>query len=217
MRYAPMVRRIATRLARRLPAHVGLQDLIGYGWMGLTEAFARAPIAMRENEVDAFVSYRVKGAMLDYLRSLDPAAREARNAGRRLTRAQNNLTRSLGRAPEQAEVAAAMGLDEGEYRRLVATVAGVAPPTTETIDLEGLDLESPVRAPDEEAGRRMLCASVADAIAGLPERLREVVRLSYIEECTLREIGQILGVSESRVCQLHAEAMKLLRSTLASV
>lgn len=216
-RFLPMVRRIATRLARRLPSHVSLQDLVSCGFVGLTEAFARASAAMPENELEAFVSCRIKGAMLDHLRSLDPAAREARNASRRIARAMASLTRALGREPESCEVAEALGVDEDEYRRMLSTIAGKTSPITETIDLEGIELESHEKSPEEDAGRRMLCAVVSDAIEQLPPRLREIVRLSYVEDLTLREIGAVLGVSESRVCQLHREAMQKLRQTVGAL
>lgn len=213
-RFLPLVRRIAMRLARRVPSHISVADLVSCGWLGLVEAFSRADPDMPVEEFEAYASHRVKGAMLDYLRGLDPATRQARNASRRVARAIAQLTRQLDRQPEEPEIAASMGLELEAYRELLSTIAGAGMARLEVLDIDQVDPAEDGGAPDEEAGRRMLARAVSDAIVHLPPRLQQVLALYYQEDCTLREIGAVLGVSESRVSQLHTEAMHRLRASV---
>jgi RNA polymerase sigma factor for flagellar operon FliA len=212
--FLPMVRRIAMKIARKVPSHILVGDLISCGWIGLTEAFNRADPKMPPNEFEAYASYRIKGAMLDYLRGLDPSAREARNASRRIARTIATLTKNLNRQPEESEIAKALDLSEDEYRCLLTSVSGAGMARLELVNIDQTEVESPDEAPDEEAAKRMIAESVASAIESLPTRLQQVLALYYQEECTLKEIGSILGVSESRVCQLHTEAMHRLRAAI---
>ncbi len=108
-RFLPLIRRTAMRLARRVPRTVNVADLVGYGWMGLLEAKKRAP-SMPTSEFEAYALYRVRGAMLDYLRTLDPATRAARGTSRRVARAIRDLTGELQRAPEEGEIAERLGI-----------------------------------------------------------------------------------------------------------
>ncbi len=214
-RFLPLVRRIAMRLARRVPSHISIGDLISCGWVGLVEAFARSAPEMPTEEFEAYASHRVRGAMLDYLRGLDPATRQARNASRRVTRSITDLTRDLGRPPEEEEIADALGLDLDGYRNLLTQISSAGMSRLEIVDLDQIDVASDKNeAPDEVADQRMLAAHVAGAIERLPLRLQQVLALYYQEDCTLREIGAVLQVSESRVCQLHAEAMHRLRADI---
>lgn len=213
-RFQPMVRRIAIRLARRVPSHIGINDLIGCGWVGLTEAYARADESMPTEEFEAYASYRIKGAMLDFLRQSDPSAREMRNASRRVARAIASATRTLGRPPEEDEIARGLGLNVDDYRDLLTRLGGAGMNRLEMIDFDSADVASNDEGPEEAAARRMLASSVADAVVSLPTRLQQVLALYYQEECTLKEIGAVLGVSESRVSQLHTEAMHRLRAAI---
>jgi RNA polymerase sigma factor for flagellar operon FliA len=214
-RFLPLVRRIAMRLARRVPSHVSVNDLISSGWVGLAEAYSRADPGMPIEEFEAYSSHRVKGAMLDYLRSLDPTARQVRNTSRRVARAVAKLTKTLGQPPSEAEIAEAMSLSVEEYRDVLSSIARAGMARLEMVDIDQLDTPEESRsAPDEEASRHLLSEQVAGAIGGLPERLQKVLMLYYQENCTLKEIGAILGVSESRVSQLHTEAMHRLRAAV---
>ncbi len=214
-RFLPLVRRIAMRLARRVPSHISIGDLISSGWVGLVEAFSRSDPAMPNEEFEAYASHRVRGSMLDYLRGLDPATRQARNASRRVTRTITDLTRDLGRPPEEEEIADALGLDLDGYRTLLTQMSSAGMSRLELVDLDQIDAASDKNdGPDELAEQRLLAEHVAGAIERLPLRLQQVLALYYQEDCTLREIGAVLQVSESRVCQLHTEAMHRLRADI---
>jgi RNA polymerase sigma factor for flagellar operon FliA len=210
-RFLPIVRRIAMRMARRVPSEVTVEDLVSYGWIGLLEAFSRSA-GMPDGEFEAYASYRVRGAMLDYLRSLDPMARTTRALSRRINRAVTQTTNELGRVPDEREVAKALDMKVDEYRASMQRIsdAGAVCANIENLD----DLQSHTEMPDELAGREMLKKTVMSAIGELPERLQQVLALYYQEGCTLLEIGQVLGVTEARACQLHGDAMKRLRAAV---
>jgi len=214
-RYLPLVRRVAMRIARRIPAHIGVPELISCGWVGMVEALSRANDAMPIEQFEAYAHYRVKGAMLDYLRSLDPASRQMRSASRRVARAISELTGALGRQPTEEEIAGKLGVPLEQYRELLGGIGLAGMARIEMVDID--EVESPdtaTVAPDEQAARRMLSSAVADAVEQLPPRLRQILALYYQQECTLREIGAVLGVTESRICQLHTEAMHRLRAAV---
>jgi len=213
-KYLPVVRRTAMRLARKVPSHISVADLTGYAWIGLVEAFARSGDHMSEAEFEAYALYRIRGAMLDHLRSLDTASRTSRATSRKVTRAISKLTQSLLRPPEEEEIAAELAMTVLEYRATLATLDRAGMNRLEMLDI---DTELPADGaehPEELAGRKELHEAVAEAIHTLPERLQHVLALYYTEECTLREIGAILEVSESRVCQLHTEAVHRLRAAI---
>ncbi|MCA9623007.1 MAG: RNA polymerase sigma factor FliA [Myxococcales bacterium] len=211
----PMVRRIAMRLVRRLPSHITVADLVSAGWVGVMEACSRADAEMPDEEFAAYASLRVRGAMLDYLRQLDPATRQARNASRKIARAISDQTQALGRVPEEEEVADALGLAVDDYRTLLEKTAARGMTRIDMVDFDKLDaFPAEVGHTDQVAENRMMAEAVAKAIDALPERLRLVLALYYQESCTLREIGAVLEVSESRACQLHSEAVHRLRAAL---
>ena len=213
-KYLPIVRRTAMRLARKVPSHISVADLTGYAWVGLVEAFARASDEMDEQEFEAYALYRIRGAMLDHLRSLDTQTRASRSTSRKVTRAIHALEQRFSRAPEEEEIATELGMSVDEYR---ATLAALDKAGMSRLEMLDVDAEIPADAaelPEESAGKKEIKEVVADAISKLPERLQQVLALYYAEECTLREIGAILDVSESRVCQLHAEAVHRLRAAI---
>jgi RNA polymerase sigma factor for flagellar operon FliA len=210
--FLPMVRRAAMRFARRVPSHITVSDLVGYGWVGLMEAYQRADPAMPPEEFDAYASYRVRGAILDYLRSLDPASRQMRRASRRVAEAMRALTDQKGRGPEDDEVAAELELSVPDYQALLQRISSAGMARLELLDIDNIDVEGEGKDVVDGLGQKQLCAAVAEAITVLPSRLQQVLALYYQEECTLREIGAILGVTESRVCQLHSDAMHRLRA-----
>jgi RNA polymerase sigma factor for flagellar operon FliA len=213
-RFLPMVRRAAIRLGRRVPRHISVADLVGYGWVGLMEAYRRADPTMPPDEFEAYASYRVRGAMLDYLRTLDPATRDLRRVSRRLTETISELTTKKGRAPEEEEIAEGLGVDIEEYRVLLQRIATGGMARLELLDLDHLEVEGTSDGVDEAVSKRQLGAAVADAIEHLPPKLQQVLALYYQEDCTLREIGSVLGLTESRISQLHSEAMHRLRALI---
>lgn len=212
-RYLPLVRRTAMKLARRLPAHVTVNDLVSYGWVGLCDAFERAPEGMSEDEFEAYAMFRVRGAALDHLRSLDPATRSARAMSRKVAKAMSELTnRSGGRTPEEEEVAQKLGMTVAEYRKTMETLGRSGMDKLELLDIDELPVAERKELQEDLLGKKELAAVVSNAIKQLPERHQLVLALYYQEERTLREIGAILEVSESRVCQIHSEAIHRLRA-----
>lgn len=211
-RYLPIVRRIAMRTVRSLPASVTIDDVISAGWLGMVEALGRRTPDMTEDHFEAFASYRVRGAILDHLRMLDPMSRKLRGASRKITQTVSDLVGRLGRAPEQEEVAAELGIPLPEYQRLLSEISEAGFARLELTDIADSAVEE--RSPEAIAAKNELAQVIADAIEQLPERLNLVVGLYYQEECSFREIGEVLGVTESRVCQLHSEAIHLIRSSI---
>jgi RNA polymerase sigma factor for flagellar operon FliA len=208
----PLVRRIAMRTVRSLPPSLTIDDIISAGWVGMTEAIQRRTPDITDEHFEAYASYRVRGAILDYLRVLDPLSRKLRGASRRITEAVQDLTRRLGRVPDEAETANELGMNLPEYQELLTEIsnAGLA-----RLELSGVaEPASQDSSPEALATRKELVEAVAEAFETLPERLQLVLGLHYQEECSLREIGEVLGVTESRVCQLHAQAVHLIRARL---
>ena len=138
-KYLPLVRRTAMRLARRVPSTISVGDLVGYGWIGLMEAFQRSDPSMPAEEFEAYALYRVRGAMLDYLRSLDPTTRETRRASRRITETIRALSTKLGRDATEQEIAEAMGLGIDAYRALLEKVGAAGMARLELLDLDDLE------------------------------------------------------------------------------
>lgn len=207
----PIVRRLAFRLARRLPPHVDVGDLIGAGTEGLLKAID-AYDPSHAARFETYAESRIRGAILDELRSQDSLTRHGRRQFGEVTRTIRTLEASLGRAPEEQEVAAAMGIDLEAYHKLNEHLArGPALANLGAIDPDDTAGDNNVTR-DIEA--RQLRLQLVSAVKKLPERMQTVLALYYQEECTLAEIGQILGVTESRVCQILGEATVRLRATL---
>ncbi|MDX2055325.1 MAG: RNA polymerase sigma factor FliA [Polyangiaceae bacterium] len=211
-RYMPLVRRISMRAVRKLPPSITVDDLVSAGWVGLLEAFDRRTPEMNEEQFEAYASHRVRGAILDYLRSLDPMGRKMRSASRRIVQTMSELTASLGRAPETEEVARALGLTLDDYHSLLTDISEAGSARLELSEVA--EPASPDASPEAQAGRRAEVGSVAEAVEQLPERLQLILGLYYQEDCSFREIGEVLDISESRACQLHIEAIHRIRATL---
>ncbi len=211
-RYLPLVRRIAMRTVRSLPSSITIDDVISAGWLGMVEALGRRTETMQEEHFEAYASYRIRGSILDYLRGLDPMSRKLRGASRKITGAIGELVGRFGRTPEQDEVAEHLGITLDEYHDLLSQIgdAGFA-----RLELGESNEPSTLEAtPEAATARKEIVDCVASAIEELPERLKLVVGLYYQEECSFRQIGELLGVTESRVCQLHSEAIHLIRAVL---
>lgn len=212
-RCAPMVRRIAMKTVRRVPADITIDDLIGVGWVGLTEALRRRGSCKNEEQFEAYASHRIRGAILDYLRSLDPMSRRMRGASRSVTLAIKQLSARLGRAPHENEIADELGLELSSYQDLLSQIAQSSPAHVDVTELTSAHSSSDV-TPDSLLSRREMIDCLAAAIQQLPERLQLVLNLHYQEECSLKEIGAVLNVTESRACQLHTEAIHRIRAEL---
>jgi len=214
--YLPAVRRQALALQVKLPASIELDDLIQAGVIGLMDALSRYD-ASAGASFATFASQRIRGAMIDELRTRDWLPRSVRRNARNLDACVQRLEQALGRAPEEREIAAAMGMALTEYRQLLSDInSGYLLPLEELM-AEGSE-------PAAHGGGEMLFEQLLEdqqrrrlieAIAALPEREKLLMALYYQEELNLKEIGAVLGVSESRVCQLHSQAVSRLRAKLA--
>ncbi len=220
LEHLPIVRFLARRIHERLPQHVDIEDLVSAGVVGLMDAFAKFDPA-KKVQFRSYAQFRIRGAILDSLRTLDWSPRELRRKGRAVEEAVRVLTARLGRPPGENEVAAEMSVSLEEYQQLLGDLKGLEIGTLHMERNEDSGEEElayvPGR-PDEDPLFRCLRGELeerlTDAIAHLPERERLVMTLYYFEELTMREIGLALGVVESRVSQVHASAVIHLRAAL---
>lgn len=223
MEHLPTVRYIARRIHERLPQHVDLDDLVSAGVVGLIDAFSKFDQS-KKVQFKSYAQFRIRGAILDSLRTLDWSPRELRRKGRAVEEAIRSLTQSLRRAPTEQEIAAELKLSLAEYQQLLGDLKG--------LEIGSLHIERSEDSGDEELAyvpgspeedplfrclKGEMKQRLADAIDELPEKERLVLTLYYYEELTMREIGLTLGVVESRVSQIHSSAVLRLRSALAGL
>ena len=220
LEHLPMVRFLARRIHERLPQHVDIEDLVSAGVVGLMDAFAKFD-PTKKVQFRSYAQFRIRGAILDSLRTLDWSPRELRRKGRAVEEAIRVLTARTGRAPGEGEIAAEMGIALEEYQQLLGDLKGLEIGTLHMERNEDSGEEElayvPGRPEDDplfHCLRGELEDRLAGAIANLPDRERLVMTLYYYEEMTMREIGLALGVVESRVSQVHASAVVHLRSAL---
>ncbi len=222
--YSPLVKFVAGRMAAGLPAHVEEGDLISYGLLGLIGAIERYDPA-REIKFETFAVSRIKGAIIDELRSLDWVPRSVRAKARDVERAHSKLENRLHRAPNDEEMAKELGISVEDFNTTLLDIANssilalddlwtVADPDGGQVSLLDTIHDPHAVDPEREMDNAELKDRIADAIESLPERERLVIALYYYENLTLREIGEVLGVTESRVSQLHTKAVLGLRSNL---
>lgn len=224
--YAPLVKYVAGRLGASLPAHVDESDLVSYGLIGLMGAIERFG-PTREIKFETFAVPRIRGAIIDELRTLDWVPRSVRQRSREIERAIGQLEAQLHRAPTDEEIAGKLGISHAELEDSLDEISRssvVALDELWTVSSTGdqVSLIDTIEDPDSIDPQRNLTEvelkeAVARALAGLPEREKIVITLYYYEELTLREIGEVLNVTESRVSQLHTKAILRLRGHLADV
>jgi RNA polymerase sigma factor for flagellar operon FliA len=225
--YSPLVKYVAGRMASGLPSHVEEADLISYGLMGLIGAIERFE-PEREIKFETYAVSRIKGAIIDELRSLDWVPRSVRSKAREVERAHQKLENNLQRAPTEEEMADELGLAIDDFRDVLLDIANssvlalddlwtIADPDGGQVSLLDTIRDPNAIDPQSELDSAELKDRLADAIESLAERERLVIALYYYENLTLREIGEVLGVTESRVSQLHTKAVLGLRSALQPV
>ena len=221
--YQPLVRKLAHHMMAKLPASVQVDDLIQVGLIGLSEALARYE-ATQGVQFETFATQRIRGAMIDELRESDWMSRGSRKSQKEIEGALRRLEHQLGRAPLESEIAAELGLSLADYQALLGKVRG-----TQLIYLEDMArsgdnedgfLDHHDAAADEAADplqalrdQRLRQALVA-AIGNLPEREQYVMSMYYEQDMNLKEIAAVLGVTESRVCQLHSQSIARLRARM---
>ena len=214
-KFFPYIEKVARRLARRLPAHVEIDDLISSGVIGLMEAAERFD-PKRVDRFEAFAEFRIRGAMLDDLRSRDTLSRDMRRLSNELRDATRRLEAQLGRTPDQEEIARRLGVGVEELYARQQKLSGSSVVGIDDAGPDLLERTSDLQAADpfEQASRREMMARLMGGIDDLPEKMQQVLSLYYCENLNLKEIGAVLGVTESRVCQIHGEATKRLRESL---
>jgi len=216
----PEVRYIARRLHDRLPSHVQFEDLLHAGILGLIDAVDKFDPA-KNVQLKSYARFRIRGAILDSLRQLDWSPRSLRRQARRIEDAHRELASKLGHAPSEPELAAHLGLDLDEFHHLLGDLRGLdlgslhGPSEEDT----GEDTFTAVATrPDEDpfhlALRSEMRALLAQAVDELEEKERQVLALYYLEELTMKEVGLIMNIGESRVSQIHTAALIRLRARL---
>ena len=221
--YAPLVKYVAGRLGSGLPAHVEEGDLVSYGLLGLIGAIERFD-PERDIKFETYAIARIKGSIIDELRSMDWVPRSVRARARDIERSIAQLEAKLGRAPNDEEISSHLGITEEEFQDSLLEISRSSIAALDELwtgsgggdPVALIDTIEDPEAPEPQAAMAQteLREALGEAIARLPEREKLVVTLYYYEELTLREIGEVLGVTESRVSQLHTKAILRLKARL---
>ncbi|HTS62325.1 MAG TPA: FliA/WhiG family RNA polymerase sigma factor [Candidatus Acidoferrales bacterium] len=218
LEHLPLVKAIAIRVHENLPVHVDLDDLVHAGVMGLFDAVLKYDDS--KNVVfHAYAKHRIKGAILDSLRQMDWASRDIRRRQKQVESVTRELGAKLGRTPTESEIANEMGLDMDRWHRvqMELSMTGVVSATPNPDQERDRPMEfpsAPDSRPDRICERHQLQITLARAIGKLPERYQKVVFLYYTNDMTMKEIGDVLGVNESRVSQIHKIALKKMADVL---
>jgi RNA polymerase sigma factor for flagellar operon FliA len=224
LEHTPLIRYIVNRIAVRLPSHIDLDDLHNTGVIGLMDAIEKYD-PEKNCKFKTYAEFRIKGAILDQLRSLDWVPRSVRQKSRKLERAYGEVEQRLGRQATEEEVADSLGLQIDKFHDLLNQVRGISLVNLEEIrgtnsdgDRAGTfaDIIEDVTSENPFASLKTVETKhvIGDTIGALPEKERLVVSLYYYEDLNMKEIGNILGITESRVCQIHTKAVMRLRQKL---
>ena len=218
--HLPLVRAIAIRVHENLPVHVDLDDLVHAGVLGLFDAVDKYNES-KNVAFHAYAKHRIKGAILDSLRQLDWASRDLRRRQKEVDTATRLLAHKLGRNPSESEVAEEMGIGQERWHRMLVELRAAGPVSAPPADGEDRDrtqefAATPELEPDRMCARRQLQSTLAEAMSQLPARYQKVVFLYYTNEMTMKEIGDVLGVNESRVSQIHKNALQKMAHALQS-
>jgi RNA polymerase sigma factor FliA len=219
LEHLPLVKAIAVRVHENLPVHVDLDDLIHAGILGLFDA-ANKYNPEKQVVFSSYAKHRIKGAILDSLRQLDWASRDMRRRHKQVEAATRDLSSRLQRAPTEAEVAEKLGMDVDRWRTMMLDLRNVGLISASTRSNEGDDLpapdfpSNPETQPDSICAREQLRSVLTVAMKTLPERYQKVVLLYYTNEMTMKEIGGVLGINESRVSQIHKSALEKMQTAL---
>lgn len=223
-KYLPLVKYVAGKISVNLPSHVEINDLINEGILGLIDAISKYDDS-RGVKFETYATTRISGAILDALRAMDWVPRAVRQKARELERVFATLENEIGRVPEDEEIAKAMGLKLKEYHTLLLKVRGTSIlsleeflPNEKGHDVSLLDtLKDNGPDPTHQVESAEIKSALAQAVESLPQQERTVISLYYFEGLTLKDIKSVLNVSESRVSQIHAQAVIRLRSKLKAL
>jgi RNA polymerase sigma factor FliA len=219
LEHLPLVKAIAVRVHGNLPVHVDLDDLVHAGVLGLFDA-ANKYNADKQVAFSSYAKHRIKGAILDSLRQLDWASRDMRRRQKQVEAAANDLSATLQRAPTEAEVAEKLGVDVERFRTMMIDLRNGGPVSASSRSDENEELPAPDFPAKPETHPDSICAHeerrsvLGEAMKTLPERYHKVVILYYTNEMTMKEIGGVLGINESRVSQIHKSALEKMAAAL---
>jgi RNA polymerase sigma factor for flagellar operon FliA len=219
LEHLPLVKAIAVRVHENLPVHVDLDDLVHAGVLGLFDAASKFN-PEKQVAFSSYAKHRIKGAILDSLRQLDWASRDLRRRHKQVEAATRELASTLQRTPTEAEIAQKLGVDVERWRQMMVDLRSVglisaSSRTAEHDDLPAPDFPSkPETQPDNMCSREQMRSVLGVAMKTLPERYQKVVFLYYTNEMTMKEIGGILGINESRVSQIHKSALEKMQVVL---
>lgn len=217
--HCDLIKFTALRLASRLPPHISVDDLFSAGVIGLMDAIDKFNPS-QQVQFRTYARIRIKGAMLDEIRSMDWVPRSLRQKSTRLTKACEELEEQLGASPTDEEIAAHMGISLEAYYQLLDELKGISFLPVEIEDALGENGLEQLRDPQEPFQviyREQIRMKLAEAIRQLPRQEQLVLSLYYYEELTMKEIGSVLGYTESRISQLHTKAVLSLRSRMARI
>jgi len=216
LKYAPLIKYIANRIAARLPLHIDIRDMINSGVLGLIDAMEKFD-PDKGVKFETYAEYRIKGAILDNLRAMDWVPRSVRKVATLLENTYLDLEKKHGRPATDEEVAAAMDVDVDKFYKMLNRVSNI-PMLSLEIDSKNSILDRLVgdssKTPFEAIDKEELRGVLASSIERLPEKEKKVISLYYFSEITMKEIGKILDLTESRVSQIHTKAVTKLRGKL---
>jgi RNA polymerase sigma factor for flagellar operon FliA len=221
LEHLPLVKAIAVRVHENLPVHVDLDDLVHAGVLGLFDAATKYN-PEKKVVFSSYAKHRIKGAILDSLRQLDWASRDLRRRHKQVEAVTRELSTTLQRMPTEAEVAEKLGVDVERWRQMMMDLRNVglvsaSARSNDYDDLPAPDFPSkPETQPDNMCAREQMRSVLGVAMKTLPERYQKVVLLYYTNEMTMKEIGGVLGINESRVSQIHKSALEKMHTVLQS-